>query len=99
MVKLLRLTLLGLLAFPAAAHAGDVSLVSRDVSLGPRALQVAQPPMRFNMVGIHWSGTGTVHYRTHRLAGGWTQWFAGDVTGDGAAMSQALTSGRRALPA
>jgi flagellar hook assembly protein FlgD len=78
-VKLLRLTLFGLLLFPAVAHAGDVSLVSRDVPLGPRALQVAQPPIRFNMVGVHWRGPGTVLYRTHRLAGGWTQWFAGDA--------------------
>jgi hypothetical protein len=78
-VKLLRLTLFGLLAFPAAAHAGDVAMVARDVPLGPRALQVAQPPIRFNMVGVHWRGTGTVLYRTHRLGGGWTQWFEGDA--------------------
>jgi flagellar hook assembly protein FlgD len=79
LVKLLRLTVLGLLAFPAVAHAGDVSMVAQTVPLGARALQVAHPPMRFNMVGVHWRGQGTVLYRTHRLAGGWTRWFEGDA--------------------
>jgi hypothetical protein len=78
-VKLLCLALLGLFAFPAAAAAENVAMVARDVPLGPRALQVAQPPIHFNMVGVHWRGTGTVRYRTHRLAGGWTQWFEGDA--------------------
>jgi hypothetical protein len=78
MVKQLRLALLVVLAFPAAAHAGDVSIVARDVPLGPRALQVAAAPMHFNMVGLHWQGTGTVSYRTRLLAGGWTPWVAAD---------------------
>jgi flagellar hook assembly protein FlgD len=89
LVKLLRLTLLGLVAFPAAAHAGDVALVARDVPLGPRALQIATPPIRFNMVGVHWRGPGTVLYRTHRLTGGWTPWVAADAdTGPDASSSE-----------
>jgi flagellar hook assembly protein FlgD len=79
MVKQLRLVLLVLLAFPAAAQAGDVSIVARDVPLGPRALQVADAPMHFNMVGLHWRGTGSVVYRTRLLAGGWTPWVAADA--------------------
>jgi flagellar hook assembly protein FlgD len=95
MVKVLRLTLFGLLAFPATAHAGDVSLVARDIPLGPRALQVALPPMHFNMVAVHWRGTGTVFYRTHRIGGGWTAWLAGDAdTGpDRQSAERARTSG------
>ncbi len=95
MVKLLRLALLGLLVLPAAARAGDVAMVARDVPLGPRALQVAPPPTRFNMLGVHWRGSGTVLYRTHRLGGGWTPWVAADAdTGpDAASPERAGTRG------
>jgi hypothetical protein len=79
MVKLLRLALFGLLALPAAAHAGDVSMVARDVPLGARALQVADAPIRFDMVGLHWQGSGSVLYRTRSLAGRWTPWVAADA--------------------
>jgi flagellar hook assembly protein FlgD len=73
------LALLALLAFPAVARAGDVSMVARDVPLGPRALTAVQPPIRFDMVGVHWQGPGTVLVRAHRLGGGWTPWTAADA--------------------
>ncbi len=83
MVKLLRLTLLGLLLFPAAARAAApedlVQMVVRDVPLGSRAPQSAAPPARFNMLGLHWRGEGDVLYRTHRIGGGWGPWTEGDA--------------------
>ena len=30
------------------------------------------PPIRFNMLGLHWQGTGTVDYRTRSTAGRWS---------------------------
>src|SRR4051794_30457515 len=79
MVRLVRIALLALLAAPAAAHAGDVRIVSRDVPLGARTLQSAAAPIRFNMVGVHWRGTGTVLFRAHRIGGGWTEWSEADA--------------------
>src|SRR3954471_20138749 len=79
MVKLLRLTLLALLAFPAAAQAADVSMVARAVPLDGRSLQASAAPMHFNMVGLHWRGSGSVRYRTHPIGGAWTPWLAADA--------------------
>ncbi|HET8605915.1 MAG TPA: N-acetylmuramoyl-L-alanine amidase [Gaiellaceae bacterium] len=70
---------LAALALPAAARAGDVTMIARDVPLGPRALAAVQPPIRFDMVGLHWQGSGSVRFRTHRLAGGWSPWTAADA--------------------
>ncbi|HWB23793.1 MAG TPA: N-acetylmuramoyl-L-alanine amidase [Gaiellaceae bacterium] len=67
------------LVFPAAAQAGLVTMVSRDVPLGPRALQAAVPPMRFNMIGIHWQGSGQVEYRTESVHGTWSSWIVADA--------------------
>src|SRR4051794_24611717 len=95
MVRLVRIALLALLAAPAAAHAGDVRIVSRDVPLGARTLQSAAAPIRFNMVGVHWRGSGTVLYRAHRIGGGWTAWTEADAdTGpDAASPERARTRG------
>src|SRR5439155_231153 len=60
-----------LLAQPAVAHAG-VSLVARDVPLhGDRALMSTGTP-RFDLVGVHWRGTGNVSFRTRSFAGRWS---------------------------
>ncbi|HSP74075.1 MAG TPA: N-acetylmuramoyl-L-alanine amidase [Gaiellaceae bacterium] len=78
-MRLARVALFLLLAFPAASRAGDVAMVVRDVPLGPRALQAVEAPIRFDMVGLHWQGPGTVRFRTHRLAGGWSPWTLADA--------------------
>ena len=45
-------------------------MVSRTVPLhGTRALAAA-PPARFNLVGVHWRGSGSVLFRTRSVAGG-----------------------------
>ncbi len=74
-MRTLRLTLLLALAFPAAAQAQEATIVSRDVPLaGQRTLASAKAPARFNLVGLHWRGTGTVQFRTRSLAGRWSGW-------------------------
>ncbi len=71
------------LVFPAAARAADVTMVWRDVPLGPRALQAATAPIRFDMLGLHWQGSGSVEYRALSLAGRWGAWTLADASGDG----------------
>ena len=65
-----------LLAAPAAAHAADGSIWSRDLSLGtartPAAVTSAK---QFDLVGVHWRGSGRVAFRTGR-AGAWSPWRA-----------------------
>jgi hypothetical protein len=71
---LLALLVLGL-AFPGAALAEDASIVSRDIPVGgERSLASTKPPARFNLVGLHWRGSGSVEFRTRSLAGRWGAW-------------------------
>jgi flagellar hook assembly protein FlgD len=70
------------LAAPATA---SVRLVERDVPLSPlvaaRAfsaepvtLRARAAPLGFDLVGLHWRGTGRVWFRTARLGGRWSGW-------------------------
>ena len=70
------LLLIGLaLALPAPAAAEDATIVSRDVPLGAqRSLAAGKPTSQFNLVGLHWRGSGTVQFRTRSLAGRWGNW-------------------------
>jgi flagellar hook assembly protein FlgD len=63
------------LVLPAPAVAGDATIVSRDVALaGQRVLASTAAPSRFNLVGLHWRGSGSVQFRTRSLAGRWSAW-------------------------
>jgi N-acetylmuramoyl-L-alanine amidase len=63
------------LVLPARAVAQDVTIVSRDVPLaGQRSLASGGAPARFNLVGLHWRGPGSVQFRTRSLAGRWSAW-------------------------
>ena len=73
------LAALAALASAPLAHANDVALRVQDIPLGPRAATAAQPPMHFNMLALHWVGTGRVLYRAHRLHGRWTAWAVADA--------------------
>jgi N-acetylmuramoyl-L-alanine amidase/FlgD Ig-like domain len=73
MRKLLLATMVAF-ALPPVASAGNVAMVARDVPLGSRSLQAASPPMRFNMLGVHWRGPGAVEVRTRSLRGAWRAW-------------------------
>ncbi len=63
------------LAAPAEARAGLASITSRDVPLaGARSLASSRGPGRFDLVGVHWRGSGTVQLRTRSLDGRWSPW-------------------------
>jgi flagellar hook assembly protein FlgD len=71
-MKLLLATI-AVLAAPASALAAGPILTMREVPLhATRVLQAAPP--RFNMVALHWQGSGSVSYTTRSDAGGWTPW-------------------------
>ena len=44
---------------------------------------VNQPPHRFDLVGLHWRGSGSVSFRTRSLAGRWSSWHDAAPEDDG----------------
>jgi hypothetical protein len=75
-----RLLLAAVLFFvPAgAAHAAmPVRMVVRDVLPRP-ARTLASTTPRFNLVGLHWQGSGMPWFRTRGLDGRWSSWEPGD---------------------
>jgi N-acetylmuramoyl-L-alanine amidase len=74
-MKALLAAAVALLAAPGLARGADASLAVREVPLhGARALAAAQSPGRFDLVGLHWRGTGSVSFRTRGLSGRWSPW-------------------------
>jgi flagellar hook assembly protein FlgD len=76
-------TLLALFVAPSVAqgHAapGGVTIVSRDLPVGGgRTLASSRAPTRFDLVGLHWRGPGTVAFRTRSGSGRWSGWQAPD---------------------
>jgi hypothetical protein len=77
-MKLLLLAIgLAALGAPAVALASGPTMTMREVPLhvspnGGRTLASVTP--RFNMVGVHWQGSGSVAYRTREAGGSWTAW-------------------------
>ena len=61
------------LAAPPAAF-GEVSLTVREVPLHGERMLAAAPPARFDMVGLHWQGSGSVDFRTRSVTGRWSKW-------------------------
>jgi hypothetical protein len=64
---------------PASAAVKEVgpSIAVVDVPLhGERALSSAHTPSRFDLVGLHWQGAGSVRFRTRRIGGAWSAWHA-----------------------
>jgi uncharacterized protein with LGFP repeats len=65
------------LAAPGVARAAGATLTMREVPLhGDRALASAAAPGSFELVGLHWRGSGSVSFSTRNLAGRWSQWHA-----------------------
>jgi N-acetylmuramoyl-L-alanine amidase len=60
-------------AAPAAAFA-QVSITMREVPLHGERTLAATAPARFDLVGVHWRGSGSVEFRTRSLAGRWSRW-------------------------
>jgi flagellar hook assembly protein FlgD len=48
----------------------------RALASAPQVLRVQQAPFRFNLVGIHWQGSGDVSFRTATVNGSWSAWQA-----------------------
>lgn len=63
---------------PAPATTAGPSLTVLDVPLhGARTLAAAAgSARRFDLVGLHWRGRGTVSFRTRSTSGGWSAWHA-----------------------
>jgi N-acetylmuramoyl-L-alanine amidase len=75
-LKRVCVAVLAVLAFPGVARAGDAALVVRELPLhGERALAAAAAP-RFELVGLHWRGPGSVSFSTRSAAGRWSAWRA-----------------------
>ena len=63
-------------AAPAVAQ-GGVSMTVRDVALhGGSRMLASTAPVEFDLVGLHWRGSGSVEFRTRSLAGRWSGWEA-----------------------
>jgi N-acetylmuramoyl-L-alanine amidase len=61
------------LVFPATAW-GEATLVTRELPVnGARTLAAAAVPDRFNLLGLHWRGSGRVFVRVRRSTG-WSAW-------------------------
>ena len=84
-----------LVAFACAGTASAaVSLEARDVALpasasargtaAPQVLPARRAPLRFNLVGLHWRGSGDVWFRTARSSGPWSAWHAARHEGEDA---------------
>jgi hypothetical protein len=71
-----------LFALSGVAHAELASLESRDVPLGARTLSGGAGTPRFNLVGLHWRGSGGVLFRTRSLAGRWSRWRDAEAEAD-----------------
>ena len=61
------------LALPAVAHGAD-RFVVRDEPISSTSGLRRQAPLDFNLVGLHWKGTGSVSFRTLSRAGRWSSW-------------------------
>src|SRR5438034_5240143 len=81
-IRVLLVSLAATLAVPGFARAGEVAMVQRDLPLGAvRQLASVPAAPNFNMVGIHWQGSGRVLFRAHRLHGRWAAWVEADADG------------------
>jgi flagellar hook assembly protein FlgD len=61
-------------ALGAPAATAGVRLVARDQPVGAGLRAAQEAPARFNMLGLHWRGPGTVSFRTRSLDGTWSRW-------------------------
>src|SRR5438067_11821151 len=62
-----------LAATPGVARA-ETTLVARDVPLHSARTLASTGVPRFDLVGLHWQGRGSVEFRTRSFAGTWSAW-------------------------
>jgi uncharacterized protein with LGFP repeats len=102
-MKIAVVAVLVFLATPAVAL-GEASIAMREVPLhGMRSLTASAPPREFDMVGLHWRGSGSVEFRTHAVDGGWSGWQRAapeseDVPDNGTAEARAASGWRLGNP-
>jgi len=77
-MKVLRLVLLLLVVSPGTALAAGTTMAAHDVGPG-----VNRPAHRFDLVGLHWKGSGAVSFRTRSVAGRWSAWHDAEPEDDG----------------
>jgi hypothetical protein len=77
-VKVLLAILAVTLAAPASALAQRPTLIARDVPLHAARTTASVLP-RFNMLGVHWQGSGSVAYRTRAAGERWSTWHTADA--------------------
>lgn len=63
------------LAAPGAALGGTATISMREVPLQDGRVLAAATP-RFDLVGVHWRGSGRVELRTRSASGRWGRWLA-----------------------
>jgi len=68
-MKFIRFALLFLFLAPGTALAAGTTMVARDLPRG-----VSSAPARFDLVGLHWQGSGSVSFRTRSVSGRWSRW-------------------------
>ena len=67
-MKRLAVLALAAAAWPAAAQA-EATIVSRELPVhGARSPAATGGAVRFDLVGLHWQGSGSVRFRTRGLA-------------------------------
>jgi hypothetical protein len=76
-MKLVLAVVVAALAAPASAFAAGPTLSARDVPLHAARAPAGAVP-RFNMVGLHWRGSGSVSFRTRSVSSGWSGWRKAD---------------------
>ncbi|HZR94767.1 MAG TPA: N-acetylmuramoyl-L-alanine amidase [Gaiellaceae bacterium] len=78
-MKLLIAVVGAMLVVPAHASAAEPTMVVRDVPLHAMRTTAAATPV-FNLLGVHWRGSGSVAFRA-RTADGWSRWRTVDSDG------------------
>jgi hypothetical protein len=79
-MKIIRAALILFFAAPGVALAAPTSLVARELPV--RAGVTTRVPERFQLVGLHWRGSGTVRFRTRSVGGRWNAWVNAGAEGD-----------------
>src|SRR5262245_49713496 len=77
-MKVLCLVLLLLVVSPGTALAAGTTMAAHDVRPG-----LNRPVHRFDLVGLHWKGSGVVSFRTRSVAGRWSSWRNAEAEDDG----------------
>src|SRR2546423_823517 len=69
-MRVIRLSFLLFFAAPGVAVASPLTARALPVRNGA----VASTEQSFDLVGMHWRGSGTIRFRTRSARGGWSAW-------------------------